>query len=172
TKLSRETKAGRAAVPGAGYVEIAEHGAADASRYAPSIANARQEFQAVYELIEALGTSLAVERALSLISAHVKAIVPCDCLAIYLIEDRMLIPRHVSGTDDALFRSIRIPLGEGVSGWVADTHRAVVNGNPSVEPGYLSNPSKFSILLSVTSIPLIGSSGIVGVLSLYSRGRD
>ena len=172
TKLSREPKMARAAVPDAGFVEIAEHASADVSRYAVSIANARQEFEAIYELIDALGTSLAVERALSLIGAHVKAIVPCDCIAIYLIEDGMLVPHHVSGTDDALFRSIRIPLGEGVSGWVADTQRAVINGNPSVEPGYLRNPSKFSILLSVTSIPLIGSAGIVGVLSLYSRSRD
>jgi diguanylate cyclase (GGDEF)-like protein len=123
-------------------------------------------------LIDALGASLAVERALSLIGAHVKAIVPCDCIAVYLIEDGMLVPHHVSGTDETLFRSIRIPLGEGVSGWVADTQRSVVNGNPSVEPGYMHNPAKFSILLSVTSIPLIGASGILGVLSLYSRSRD
>jgi len=172
TKLSREPKAGRAAVPDAGFVEIAEHSSEDRSRYAVSIANARQEFQAVCELIDALGTSLAMEQALSFIGAYVKALVPCDCIAIYVIDEGMLVPQHVSGTDEALFRSIRIPLGEGVSGWVADTRRTVVNGNPSVEPGYLQNPTKFSILLSVTSIPLIGSAGVVGVLSLYSRSRD
>ena len=47
-----------------------------------------------------------------------------------------------------------------------------MNGNPSVEPGYLSDPTKFSVLRSALSVPLITSNGITGVLSLYRLEPD
>jgi len=54
-----------------------------------------------------------------------------------------------------------------LSGWVADNRKPIVNGNPSVEPGYLNDPSKFSKLGSALSVPLEDCSGVVGVLTLY-----
>jgi diguanylate cyclase (GGDEF)-like protein len=47
-----------------------------------------------------------------------------------------------------------------------------VNGNPSVEPGYLNDSSKFSTLRSAISVPLEGVHGVLGVLSLYKAEAD
>jgi diguanylate cyclase (GGDEF)-like protein len=47
-----------------------------------------------------------------------------------------------------------------------------VNGNPSVEPGYLNDPAKFSTLRSALALPLEGVSGVIGVLALYRAERD
>ena len=47
-----------------------------------------------------------------------------------------------------------------------------MNGNPSVEPGYLADDSKFSTLRSALAIPLEGLAGVVGVLALYHAERD
>jgi GAF domain-containing protein len=55
---------------------------------------------------------------------------------------------------------------------VAENGKAIVNGNPSVEPGYLNDPSKFSILRSALAVPLISAGGITGVLSAYLTERD
>jgi diguanylate cyclase (GGDEF)-like protein len=66
-----------------------------------------------------------------------------------------------------LFSSLQIPLGEGLSGWVAKHNKPILNGNPSVEPGYLNDRKKFSVLRSALSVPLAGQEGIVGVLTLY-----
>ena len=82
----------------------------------------------------------------------------------------MLIPEHVSGDNFRLFSSLRIPLGQGLSGWVAQNRKPIINGNPSVEPGYLNDPTKFSTLRSALAIPLEGLSGVVGVLALYHVG--
>jgi diguanylate cyclase (GGDEF)-like protein len=53
-----------------------------------------------------------------------------------------------------------------------NTERPILNGNPSVEPGYLNDPLKFSTLRSAVSVPLPGTSGVVGALTLYHRDKD
>src|SRR5205085_9712346 len=50
--------------------------------------------------------------------------------------------------------------------------KPIINGNPSVEPGYLNDPSKFSTLRSALAVPLEGVAGIIGVLALYGADRD
>jgi diguanylate cyclase (GGDEF)-like protein len=55
---------------------------------------------------------------------------------------------------------------------VAQTGKPIVNGNPSVEPGYLNDPTKFSTLRSAMAIPLENGGGVMGVLALYHLGRD
>ncbi|HEV3511197.1 MAG TPA: GAF domain-containing protein, partial [Candidatus Sulfotelmatobacter sp.] len=68
--------------------------------------------------------------------------------------------------------ALRIPLGEGLSGWVAQNHKAILNGNPSVEPGYLNDPTKYSTLRSALAMPIEGANGIAAVLALYRAGQD
>jgi GAF domain-containing protein len=71
-----------------------------------------------------------------------------------------------------LFSSLRIPVGEGLSGWVAQNRKAIVNGNPSVEPGYLNDATKYSTLRSAIAVPLPGSSALLAVLALYRVQQD
>src|SRR5258708_13326150 len=47
-----------------------------------------------------------------------------------------------------------------------------MNGNPSVEPGYLNDPSKYSTLNSALAVPLEGLTGVVGVVALYHAEKD
>jgi diguanylate cyclase (GGDEF)-like protein len=78
----------------------------------------------------------------------------------------------VNGDNFHLFSSLEIPMGEGVSGWVAENKKPIINGNPSVEPGYLNDVSKFSTLNSALAVPLEGLEGVVGVLTLYHAAKD
>ncbi len=84
-----------------------------------------------------------------------------------------LHPKFIRGTDSALFSSLRIPLGEGLSGWVAQNRRPIINGNPSVEPGYLNDSAKVSLLRSALAVPLENPQGeMLGVLVLYATPAD
>jgi diguanylate cyclase (GGDEF)-like protein len=55
---------------------------------------------------------------------------------------------------------------------VAQNRKPIVNGNPSVEPGYLNDPNSFSTLRSALAVPLQGLSGVVGVLALYQTEKN
>jgi diguanylate cyclase (GGDEF)-like protein len=98
--------------------------------------------------------------------------VPYDAIAIYIKREQELVPEYVNGDNYRLFSSLRIPIGHGLSGWVAHNRKPIINGNPSVEPGYLNDPSKFSTLRSALAVPLEGVAGVIGVLALYRAERD
>jgi len=137
-----------------------------------SIAAARQEAQSLFELSQDLGASLSLGETLSVFSVKLKPMVPYDAIAIYILRDDVLIPEYVNGDNYRLFSSLRIPLGDGLSGWVAQNKKPIVNGNPSVEPGYLNDPDKFSTLRSALALPLEGVAGVIGVLALYRAEKD
>jgi diguanylate cyclase (GGDEF)-like protein/putative nucleotidyltransferase with HDIG domain len=137
-----------------------------------SIAAARHEVQALFEMSQDLGNSLSLNETLSVLAVKLKRIIPHDSIAIYILREDKLIPEYVSGDDFRLFSSLEIPVGQGLSGWVADNRKSIINGNPSVEPGYLNDPEKFSLLRSALAVPLEGLSGIVGVLTLYHTEKD
>ena len=134
-----------------------------------SIAGARQEFQKLHEFTRDIGNTLSMSDTLSLVASRMKTLIPFDTIAIYGLEHELLVARHASGIDAELFSSLAIPVGEGLAGWVAENRAPMVNGNPSVEAGYLRDSSKFSLLRSALSVPLDGLSGVVGVLTLYRK---
>jgi GAF domain-containing protein len=101
-----------------------------------------------------------------------KNLVPHDSMAVYCPKNDVLVPEFVSGENFRLFSSLRIPHGEGLSGWVAENHKAILNGNPSVEPGYLNDPTKYSTLRSALAVPVEGTTGVAAVLALYRTAQD
>ena len=172
--LSVNVKVVKGLTPAAGFESTAvrETPAQSEGGFLSSIAAARQEAQTLFELSHELGVSLSLDETLSVLAVKLKRLVPYDSIAVYVSEEQHLRPQYVSGDNFRLFSSLRIPLGEGVSGWVAQNGKPIINGNPSVEPGYLDDPTKFSTLRSALSVPLEGLSGVIGALTLYRTEQD
>jgi diguanylate cyclase (GGDEF)-like protein len=172
-RLSTEVRIDKGAEPAAGFQGAAPHAAAGNEHdFLCSIAAARQEVQLLLELVQDLGNSLSLDETLSLVAARLKKIVPYDAIAIYVRLDRKLIPHYVNGEDFRLFSSLEIPVGEGLSGWVAENRRPILNGNPSMESAYQADPARFSTLRSALAVPLEGLGGSVGVMTLYRAEGD
>ena len=170
TKIT-DVKVQNTAAPDAGFEKSASHATGEAS-FLSSIAAARQEAQTLFELSHDLGNSLSLDETLSVFSVRLQKLVPYDSISIYVRKEDRLKPQYVSGDNFRLFSSLEIPLGQGLSGWVAQNRKPIVNGNPSVEPGYLNDPTKFSTLRSAIAVPLDGINGVVGVLTLYRADAD
>ena len=174
-KLSTDIKVERGLAPDAGFAETAEAAtktSAPAGNAIALIAAARQQGQVILDFSRQSGSSLCAEDILSLLAVRLKHLVPHDSLAVYCPKNGTLSAEFVSGENFRLFSSLRIPEGEGLSGWVAQNHKAILNGNPSVEPGYLNDPTKFSTLRSALAVPLEGKSGVAAVLALYRAAQD
>jgi putative nucleotidyltransferase with HDIG domain len=172
-KLSTDIKVERGLAPAAGFAEAEKAPAPERDQnYVTLVAAARQEAEALCEFGLKLGTSLSLDDTLSLIAVRVKPLVPHDSMAVYVLRKKILIPEYVSGENFRLFSSLRIPMGEGLSGWVAQNAKPILNGNPSVEPGYLNDPTKYSTLRSALAVPLEGTSSVVAVLALYRVRQD
>ncbi len=172
-RLSQKTRVENAAVPAAGFAAgERSHTEADQPAFVASIAAARQEAQMLFELSQSLGSSLSVDETLSVVSVRLKKLVPYDSIAIYVCGNGYLVPQYVNGEDFRLFSSLQIPLGKGVSGWVAQNRRAILNGNPSVESDSSNDHGSPSTLRSALAVPLVGLKDVVGVLTLYKREKD
>jgi diguanylate cyclase (GGDEF)-like protein/putative nucleotidyltransferase with HDIG domain len=174
SKLSTEVKdtsVSRAIEPAAGFAAQGVRQVPERS-FLASIAAARQEAQTLFELSQDLGASLSLGETLSVFSVKLRRTIPYDAIAIYVRHGEELIPEYVNGDNFRLFASLRIPLGQGLSGWVAQHLKPILNGNPSVEPGYLNDPSKYSTLTSALAVPLEGLQGVVGVVALYHADKD
>ncbi len=178
-KLSTDIKVERGLAPAAGFAESGEPASpasASSADVKALLVAARQHGKEIIQLNRqasaSSGASLRTEDILSLLAVRLKRLVPYDSMAVYLPRNGTLAAEFVSGENFRLFSSLRIPEGEGLSGWVAQNHKAILNGNPSVEPGYLNDPTKYSTLRSALAVPLEGSTGVAAVLALYRVGQD
>jgi putative nucleotidyltransferase with HDIG domain len=168
-KLSTDIKVTRGSAPGAGFEESQKSDILPSEPPANQgdlITTAREEAQTLSDFSHELA-SLRLDDVLALLSVRVRRLVQHDALVIYIVRSKVLIPEFVSGDNFRMFSSLRIPVGDGLSGWVAQNAKPILNGNPSVEPGYLNDSEKCSPLRSALAIPLRGTSGVVAVLALY-----
>ena len=170
-RLSTAVRVEKGAAPAEGF-EASSQNDATSIDFLSSIAAARQEAQMLFELSQTLGNSLSLDETLSVLSVRLKRLVPYDSLAIYIRKEKHLVPEFVTGENFRLFSTLQIPIGEGLSGWVAANRMPIVNGNPSVEPGYDNHDEKFSQLRSALAVPLEGLNGVMGVLALYRAEKD
>jgi diguanylate cyclase (GGDEF)-like protein/putative nucleotidyltransferase with HDIG domain len=172
TRLSTDIKVERGVAPATGFAISEPHPTSGEHGFLSSIAAARREGQMLFELAHHLGTSLNLDQTLSILSERLHQLVPYDSIALYIAKDDVLHCEFAAGCDSKLFSSLDIPLGQGLSGWVAQNNKPILNGNPSVEPGYLNDDSKFSTLRSALAVPLDCASGVLGVLALYNSEAE
>jgi len=172
TRLSTDLRIANGVAPAAGFEVPHTNATPSEGDFLASIAAARQEVQLLFELTQDLGNSLSLDETLSVVSVRLKKMVPYDAIAVYVSRGKVLIPHYVNGENFRLFSSLEIPVGEGISGWVAGNRKSILNGNPSVECGYLNDPAKCSTLRSALSVPLEGVNGVIGALTLYRADKD
>ena len=168
-RLSKYVRVTNGRAPAAGLQQGTDQ---QQPEFLSSIAAARQEAQTLYELTQDLGNSLNLHETLSVLDCRLQRLIPYDAITVYVQREGKLFPEYVKGENFRLFSSLEIPVGQGLSGWVAETGKPILNGNPSVEPGYLNDPAKFSNLRSALAVPLENAVGVIGVLALYRLGKD
>jgi putative nucleotidyltransferase with HDIG domain len=148
-KLSTGIRIKRGGAPAAGFE--AGSGGPEGDHGAP-----------IRRLADTLSLSVSKTPEVAILGARIHRVAPYDAMALFVSDGTSLRPDFVDGPDSRDIWPLRIPLGEGVAGWVAQTRRPIINGNPSVEPGYCGP------LGSALAIPMPTSD----VLVLYRRDRD
>lgn len=162
----------RAVAPSSGFAEMANDAEVRATSFLTSIISARQEAQLLFELAQTLGNSLSLKETLSVVAVRLKELIPHDSIVFFVSQDGILLPEYVHGVDYDLFSSIRIPLGQGLSGWVASNEKPITNGNPAAETFHLNSASRITTLQSALCVPLRGRDKVAGVLTLYHREKN
>lgn len=110
---------------------------------------------------------LSLNETLSTSAIRLRHLIPFDAMAVFLAGRNTLTPYFVLGENIRQLSALRVPSGEGLVGWIAETGNCIVNGNPTVEPGYMDKLSSNVMLRSALAVPLHDGGRIVGVLALY-----
>jgi diguanylate cyclase (GGDEF)-like protein len=126
----------------------------------------------MFELSQDLGNSLSLSETLSVLSMRLRKLIPYDSIAVFVNRNGWLLPELVSGENFRVLSSLKIRVGEGLCGWVAENCKPIINGNPQVEAGYVTDPEKHAVLSSALAVPLQGLNGVVGVLAMYHSTLD
>jgi HD-GYP domain-containing protein (c-di-GMP phosphodiesterase class II)/putative methionine-R-sulfoxide reductase with GAF domain len=152
---------------GAASPEVSEEPAAAAAQSPlQSITRARRED----EFFEGTNTFLTLKESLAVFAIRLSNIVRYDSIAIYSQVGERLVPEYATGEDSRLLGSTEIPVGEGVSGLVAQTGKANRHANPADDTAALL--SSLKKMRSAVSVPIESAMGRRGVLTLYSLQKD
>jgi diguanylate cyclase (GGDEF)-like protein/putative nucleotidyltransferase with HDIG domain len=176
-KLSTDMKVVRGAAPGAGFESVRRgpsqtEKAREPGNFLSSIAAARQEFHMLYEATHDLGNSLSLSETLSVLAVRLEKMIAYDAIAIFIAKDRHLEAKYAHGESFRQLSTLEIPLGRGLSGWVAENQKPILNGDPIADLS-VKWPGVTTALQSAVSVPLIDMNGaLLGVLSLYSSKRE
>jgi diguanylate cyclase (GGDEF)-like protein/putative nucleotidyltransferase with HDIG domain len=184
TRLSTDLPIANSTPPGAGYEPLSQS-IADSPRadeFLATISAAREEGQVMYQVAQDLGNSLSLDDTLSAVAGRTRKIVRYDSLVVWILDrpeagsgrkEIRLIPKYVAGDDQRTLKSLEIPAGHGVSGWVAETRQPIINGDPQLECAHVSDSNLPALTLrAALGVPLEGSDGIIGTLTLYRREHE
>lgn len=100
-----------------------------------NIALAHQEIYTLYEIAQTMGTTLGVSDTMTMVSSKLSTIIPWTGCALFVMEPgaREVRCRFATGEDITPLVETRIGVGAGLSGWVAEHRRTLVNADPQVE---------------------------------------
>ena len=131
------------------------------------IALAHREIYALYEIAQALGSSLGVADTMALISSKLSNIVPFSCCALYLWqENERLQCRFATGVEADVIQRFSMSTGEGLAGWVARNRRPLVNARPSAD-FEAAGETAATNLKSALVCPLVFNERFIGTLAVY-----
>jgi putative nucleotidyltransferase with HDIG domain len=165
-KLSRNIQVDAGDGPACGYADMCVVSPNPVQiDFLESVAVVRREFQSLIRIVEELGPSLTLEETLFLVGKRLKKMIPHNSSAIFVRKGEQLIPVFTEADSECWRPQFTMEVGEGLSGWVAETHQPIVNGNPTVETSYYC-PGR--ALLSAISVPLESSGDVTGLITLYS----
>jgi diguanylate cyclase (GGDEF)-like protein/putative nucleotidyltransferase with HDIG domain len=133
------------------------------------IALAHREIYALYEIAQAMGTSLGVSDTMALITAKLSNLVPFSCAALFLFDDETetIQCRFASGVDAEVVQQVTVRTGDGLTGWVARNRRPLVNARPSADLEAAGLTSLCTTLQSALVCPLLFNDRFIGTLAVY-----
>ncbi|HXD75097.1 MAG TPA: HD domain-containing phosphohydrolase [Vicinamibacterales bacterium] len=163
-KLTRVASHAPAAAPAVGLVNESS----GRKNVFEDIALAHREIYALYEIAQAMGSSLGVADTMALISSKLSNIVPFSCCALFLYgeESETLRCRFATGVEAETIQQLTIRNGHGLTGWVARNRRPLVNARPSAD-FEAAGVSAQTALQSALVCPLVFNERFIGTIAVY-----
>ncbi|MGH9717312.1 MAG: response regulator [Candidatus Acidiferrales bacterium] len=118
-----------------------------------------------------LSAADALNQVLTEVVEFVATIVECDSCMIYVIEGDELVLLASKNPHPEIIGRLKMQMGQGITGWVAEHRRPVVVGKSAFEDSRfkLFNELPEDRFEAFLSVPLVSGGRLVGVINVQSR---
>lgn len=123
------------------------------------------------EASEVTAETLDLDEALERVGEIIRRVVPAELFAILLYDEasKKLQIRYAIGHREGVVRNLEIKLGEGLTGYAAQTRQAVLVNDVRNDPRYIP---VLDAVQSEMVVPMIARGALVGVLDMQSTRRN
>lgn len=140
------------------------------------LADAEQEARLLSRVVETISAGLDLDDVVQGVAGLVTETTNTDVCFVHLLDDTgtRLQLRGATPPFHSLAGRVELPVGEGVSGWVAaHGEPVVINDNKQADPRYRYIPAlRGEEFVSMVSVPITtGSGSLVGVVNVHTRNR-
>ena len=130
------------------------------------------EIQMMSETFRDINSTLDLDEVLEKIIARVTYCIEAELGSVMLIDEgkNELYIAAAAGLSDKIIKSVRTPVGEGISGWVAEKGEPLLVEDIEKDPRFdkKKSNSKYSTK-SLISTPLINRGRIIGVVNVNNK---
>lgn len=130
-----------------------------------------RDIEVLHEIGERIAAADPLAKVLKLVAEFVSAVFKCDSCFIYVIDGEELTLRASQNPHDEVVDRLKIRVGQGITGWVAEHRRPVaIAANASLDPRFQTfhelPEDRFEAFLSV---PILCRDKLVGVINVQHR---
>ena len=139
------------------------------------LASREREVDVDIALLNKMATRLSaadpVHEVFEEVAEFVAAVVKCDSCMVYALENEELVLRGSKNPHPEVLDRLKMRVGQGITGWVAEHREPVVVSQKAYEdPRFkLFNELPEDRFESFLSVPLVSGGRLVGVINLQSR---
>ncbi len=125
----------------------------------------------LHEISSRMAAADPLHKVLDHIVEFASALVKCDSCFIYVLEDAELVLRASKEPHAEVVGRLKIPVGEGITGWVAEHREPVaVSHHASQDPRFkVFHELPEDTYEAFLSVPVLSRGRVVGVINLHHR---
>lgn len=130
-----------------------------------------QDIEFLHQVGRQMASSDSLSDVLGQIVDFATGLIKCDSCFVYVLEEQQLVLRASKNPHPGEIGRVKLDLGEGVTGWVAEHREAVAVSQNATQDARFKPLSElpedqFEALLSV---PILSRARVVGVINLQHR---
>jgi signal transduction protein with GAF and PtsI domain len=131
----------------------------------------RHEIEVLHEIGERIAASDPLYTVLKLIVEFVASVVKCDSCFVYVLEGDELILRASMNPHAEVVNRLKLRIGQGITGWVAEHKKPVaISNKASLDPRFqLFQELPEDHFEAFLSVPILCRDKLVGVINLQHR---
>ncbi len=130
----------------------------------------------IHDVGKTLTSTLQLTEVLKTIADRTSQLIPCEAWSLLLLDEntRELTFEIAVGPEKTKVRELKIPLGQGVAGWVAQEGQPLLISRAEDDPRFFRGIDRATgyATRSLLCVPLISKGKILGVIELINKVGD